>query len=75
MATHGKRSPAARRQHLLTWGLYISQGAEANIRTARICFETNERDQRELAHAEAALVRLQTYLRSQLGCIPKGAPE
>ena len=75
MATHGKRSPAARRQNRLAWGLYISQGAEANIRMTRISFETNERDQRELQHAEAALVRLQTYLRSQLGRIPKGAQE
>lgn len=75
MATFGKRSPAARRQHLLAWGLYVSMGVERNLKTLSFAFETNDRDQRELAQAQAAMVRLQTYLRDQLGRIPKGAPE
>ncbi len=69
MATHGKRSPAARRQHLLAWGLYVSMGVERNLKTLSFAFETNDRDQRELAQAQAAMVRLQTYLRDQLGRI------
>ena len=53
----------------------MSQGAEANLAILAGKFEVNERDLRELRLAFQAHVRLQTYLRSQLGRIPKGAPE
>lgn len=62
----GKRSPSQRRQHLLSWGLYVSLGSEANLQILSGKFETSERDRREIAQAAAALVRLQTYLRTQM---------